>query len=216
MVTVEPVRSEDEPITFGEFVAYGFAFVAGLGLAVGAVTAVVLTHRRRRPRAATARPGPPQVLTPPPGSTSTQAPATPPPDVPGPESIVFDPPPAPAATNAQPLFFEHDEATVIEPDEVIAGPPEWEYCEIDWWRGYVKSNFVARATTPGDADYVVRESPMFRWRGNGIPDATPESTAAHERLIEKLLAEGWEEDGATSPAWFARSFRRRAPEALPR
>jgi hypothetical protein len=143
-----------------------------------------------------------QVLTPPASSTATPAPAIPELEIVPPESI------EPA----------EEEPPVPEPKATAsADESEWEYCEIDWWRGYVKSQFIAKATTPGDADYIVRESRMFRWRGNGIPEATPASIAAHEQLVEQLRAEGWEGEPGTSTNWYAQTFRRRqTPDGLPR
>jgi hypothetical protein len=275
VVTVERVRSNDGWSASKELFAAGIAFLAGLLIPLGLVTAVVLA-RRRRPRATPEEPVSRQVLTPAPGSTSTQTPATPHPDLARPESVMLGPPPAfvepppPLAEREQPPPIEREEAMPVtepeeaaaaersEPESVLLGPPpafveaeepptlagrdqpppiegeepmpvtepeeaavaersEWEYCEIDWWRGYVKSNFIAKATTPGDAEYVVRESPMFRWRGNGIPEATPASIAAHEQLLEKLRAEGWEADQGTSSTWYTQTLRRRrAPDALSR
>lgn len=218
VVTIEPVRSDDELITTKELLASGIAFLAGLLIPVGLVTAVVLA-RRRRPRATTEEPVSHQVLTPAPSSTFTQAPATPHPDIVRPESFLVGPPPAfveteqrpPLAEREQPPPTKREEAPpVTEPMKVAAAEwAGWEFCEIDWWRGYVKSHFFAKATTPGDADYVVRESPMFRWQGNGIPEATPASIAAHEQLLEKLRAEGWEDDPGTPSTWYAQTFRRR-------
>ena len=206
-VTVESVRSDDQL-----FVS-GIAFLAGLLIPVALVAAVVLI-RRQRPRAS--------------GTTSptyTLAPASPQ-LVRGGESRRSSPPPAVVETEQRPPAVEPEESQPDEPEEAPVAEPimvaaeewaGWEFCEIDWWRGYVKSHFFARATTPGETDYLVRESSMFRWRGNGVPDATPAITAAHEQLIERLRAEGWEDDPGTSTNWYAQTFRRRRdPEALPR
>ena len=206
-VTVESVRTEDQ------LFASGIAFLAGLLIPVGLVAAVVLI-RRKRPRAS--------------GTTSLTY-------IPAPrsrhlvraaESRPQSPQPAVMETGKQPPVAEHEEPPPSEPEAAPVAEPikvaaeewaGWEFCEIDWWRGYVKSYFFAKATTPGEPDYVVRESSMFRWRGNGVPDATPAITAAHKQLIERLRAEGWEDDPGTSANWYAQTFRRRRdPEALPR
>ena len=206
-VTVESVRSDDQ------LFASGIAFLAGLLIPVGLVTAVVLIRRQRPRSRATTSP------------TSTPAPASPQ-LVRGAESRPQSPQPAVVETGQRPPVAEHEEPPPSEPEAApVAAPMKaaaeewagWEFCEIDWWRGYVKSHFFAKTTTPGETDYVVRESSMFRWRGNGIPDATPAITAAHEQLIERLRAEGWEDDPGTSTNWYAQTFRRRRdPEALPR
>lgn len=198
-VTVESVRSNDQL-----FVS-GIAFLAGLLIPVGLVAAVVLI-RRQRPRASgTTSP------------TSTPAPASPQ-LVRGGESRRSSQPPAVMETEQRPPAVEPEESQPDEPEEAPVAEPimvaaeewaGWEFCEIDWWRGYVKSHFFAKATTPGETDYVVRESSMFRWRGNGIPEATPASIAAHEQLLERLRAEGWEDDPGTPSTWYAQTFRRR-------
>ena len=85
----------------------------------------------------------------------------------------------------------------------------WEVCEIDCWRGYLKSEFYATAMTPEGEEYAAGRSPAFRWRGNGAPEPTTEAVAAaHEALVAQLAREGWEpyEDG---PAWYSRRLRRR-------
>ena len=205
-VTVESAGSDDQL-----FVS-GIAFLAGLLIPVGLVAAVVLI-RRQRPRAS--------------GTTTPTYPAPASPQlVSGGELRRTSPPPAVVETEQRPPAVEPEESQPDEPGEAPVAEPimvaaeewaGWEFCEIDWWRGYVKAHFFARATTPGETDYVVRESSMFRWRGNGVPDATPAITAAHEQLIERLRAEGWEDDPGTSTNWYAQTFRRqRDPEALPR
>jgi hypothetical protein len=85
-----------------------------------------------------------------------------------------------------------------------------EICEIAVWRGYAKSRFYGRLDTPvlpGETELAVAESPPFRFRGNGQPDRTEAAQAAHDALVEKLVADGWELDDP-GDAWYASRFRR--------
>ena len=146
--------------------------------------------------------------------------------VPSSAVVRVDPPPIAVEREVvQPVAERETSPEPVPAEAPVADPIQaateewagWEFCEIDWWRGYFKSHFFAKATTPGEADYVVRESPMFRWRGNGIPEATPASIAAHKQLIESLQTEGWEDDPGTASTWYGQTFRRRRdPDVLAR
>ena len=231
IVTIELVRSDDGRTTSNAFLSSVMAFLAGLLIPVALVAAAVLARRRRRPAAsamsATSAPAPvvaPPMVRPEPAQhvlppavveTEQRPPAAPP--LARPESRPVLPPAVaeteqrqPAPTREEQPPSEREETVVPEPIEAAAAAEwaGWEFCEIDWWRGYVKSHFFAKATTPGDAEYIVRESPLFRWRGNGIPEATPETIAVHKQLIESLRAEGWEDDPGTPSSWYAQTFRR--------
>jgi hypothetical protein len=79
----------------------------------------------------------------------------------------------------------------------------WEVCEIVWWRGYVKSEFHAVA----EAQELAR-SPRFRWRSDEPPPPDHQGArAAHDDLVERLTAAGWEPLGEADP-WYAQRFRR--------
>jgi hypothetical protein len=81
-----------------------------------------------------------------------------------------------------------------------------ESCVVRWWRGYVRSQFLASET--GEAgSTVIAESPPFPWRSSKPPPQTDEAVAAHRQLIATLSDRGWEavEFG---PAWFEVEFHR--------
>ena len=96
------------------------------------------------------------------------------------------------------------------PAEVDGGETSngrWKTCEIVWWRGYWKSNFYAQAVTPEGFAYDVARSRPFSWRGSEEPPKIGEIASAHSVLVEKLLANGWEETG-NGTSWYARRYRR--------
>jgi hypothetical protein len=111
------------------------------------------------------------------------------------------PPPAPAAAPVASA-----EAAPVEPD-VVPEPTE-EICDIFVWRGYAKARFYARLDLDETDEFAVAESPVFRFRGNGMPDPTDAAKAAHRTLVEKLVAKGWEPEETSSGPWYAARFRR--------
>jgi hypothetical protein len=87
-------------------------------------------------------------------------------------------------------------------------PVAAERCVIGWWRGYVRSQFLASET--GEAgDTILAESPPFAWRSNKPPPETGEAVAAYRQLLTTLSDLGWEavEFG---PAWYEVEFHRAA------
>ncbi|HYY33536.1 MAG TPA: zinc ribbon domain-containing protein [Gaiellaceae bacterium] len=114
------------------------------------------------------------------------------------------------------------EAAPLDPPRVIvpgsrAGGPVWEDCEIGWWRGYIKAEFYALALHPVFGEYEVGRSRSFWWRRSEPPPTKKGAAAkAHDALVSRLLAEGWETVDFGGP-WYARAFRRRtkALVALP-
>jgi hypothetical protein len=125
---------------------------------------------------------------------------------PAPEPVV-EPQPEAAVVAAPPVA-----ASVAEPPpppvepEVLAEPTE-EVCEILVWRGYAKARFYARLELEETDEFAVAESASFRFHGNGAPDDTKAARAAHQALVEKLRAKGWEQEDTTGP-WYAARFRR--------
>ena len=86
----------------------------------------------------------------------------------------------------------------------------WDVCEIGWWRGYVKSDFYAHAVGAERGEYEAARSRQFWWRKNDPPPAEHNGArAAHDALVERLQAAGWEPLGKASP-WYAQRFRRHA------
>jgi hypothetical protein len=102
------------------------------------------------------------------------------------------------------------------PDPALAAPTEVvetrveppQECEIRWWRGYVKSQFVAVAPRADGTEASMGSSPYFRWRGNEPPPETPGAAAALRALVSSLEHLGWTVAGR-GEEWFA--VRLRAP-----
>jgi hypothetical protein len=110
--------------------------------------------------------------------------------------------PVGSASDEEPLMH-------IVPGEV------WELCEVDFWRGYLKSDFFAHRLGRESGPEIAR-SPMFRWRGDATPAQDNKIVAAHEQLVEALLTAGWERMGmGEHTPWYAQRFRRRVGRALP-
>jgi hypothetical protein len=99
------------------------------------------------------------------------------------------------------------------PEEVETQVTE---CVVAWWRGYVKSQFIAY---DADGD-IVAESPPFAWRSRTPPGRGRDAIAAHDALLAQLDRLGWEivEEG---PEWYERLLHpaasdETAPLELPR
>jgi hypothetical protein len=83
-----------------------------------------------------------------------------------------------------------------------------ELCEIRWWRGYIKAEFYAVELGEGVSASEVERSPQFVWLQNEPPpDGHRRAKAAHDRLVARLGARGWEPLGQAVP-WYAQRFRR--------
>jgi hypothetical protein len=89
----------------------------------------------------------------------------------------------------------------------------WERCEIEWWRGYVKSDFYAVAFRPTGEWYVAERSPSFRWRQSEPPQEGEAGREEHAHLAGRLVADGWEPVG-NGPVWYQKRFRRLVPPSL--
>lgn len=100
----------------------------------------------------------------------------------------------------------------------VVAEPAQDVCEIRWWRGYVKAEFYALAVGEDGQESEIGRSPQFFWRGSGPPaDDHQKATAAHQKLVARLAAAGWEPLGKAVP-WYAQRFRRAATglRVLPR
>jgi hypothetical protein len=82
-------------------------------------------------------------------------------------------------------------------------PLEEGACEIEWFRGYVKSRFYVVLEEPELGGDRLVESPWFAWRkADPAPPALPEIVAARDALLVKLEREGWEPYGRGG-AWYS-------------
>jgi hypothetical protein len=88
-----------------------------------------------------------------------------------------------------------------------------EECEIEWWRGYVLSDFYAFALRPGGPAIILARSPSFRWRHTDPPPHEGPAAEAHTALVERLSARGWEPVG-TGGAWYRTRLRRQLKPTL--
>ncbi|MGH2995899.1 MAG: hypothetical protein ACRDM9_06255 [Gaiellaceae bacterium] len=89
----------------------------------------------------------------------------------------------------------------------------WERCQVEWWRGYVTSDFYALAVGPDGEPYVAGRSERFRWWGSEPPPQRGGAAEAHARLLEQLAEEGWEAT-QTRGAWYGTRLRRRSKPTL--
>ena len=100
---------------------------------------------------------------------------------------------------------------VEEYDDTPPGPGEV-FCEIDFWRGYVKGQFLARLWDV-DGSPVIAKSDFFRTRTTP-PERTPEAEQALAGLLEWLDRDGWRAYGARGP-WYSRWYVGRWPSGPP-
>jgi hypothetical protein len=157
-------------------------------------------------------PIPPRTAAPPPVAAPTPAPEPPParvaPEVPAPAPI---PAPAPPATEtaipAAAIAAAAAGAVAAEPAVAPEPEPIEEFCEIRVWRGYAKARFYASLDLAAEDEFAVAESPSFRFRGNGTPDDTEAAHEAHQALVQKLVAKGWEPE-ESGGVWYSTRFRR--------
>lgn len=95
-------------------------------------------------------------------------------------------------------------ARSAEPTLEPIGAAVHEECEIEWFRGYVKSQFLAVAD-PTEA--LVRESPWFAWRGTTPPPEEEQIAAARDHLLQALLRDGWQRSGV-GEQWYSDRLQR--------
>lgn len=81
-----------------------------------------------------------------------------------------------------------------------------ELCRISYWRGWVKSQFVAIADRDG-GEVALSTSPFFRVRGDGPSPDDGRARRALAALHDELAREGWEPNGRGG-AWYEGTFRR--------
>jgi hypothetical protein len=100
--------------------------------------------------------------------------------------------------------IEYTQAPAPLPKVAAAG---WERCTIEWWRGYVKSDFYALATQPDGRQRVAGRSNLFRWHGEEPPPESDATEKSLRLLVEALEDDGWEHDGR-GELWYELSFKR--------
>ena len=150
----------------------------------------------------------PRTSTPPTVVAPTPLPEPPPaPVVPEVRAPAPSPPAGDPATPAAAIAAALAGAVPAEPRVAPEPEPTEEFCEIRVWRGYAKARFYARLDLAAEDEFAVAESPSFRFRGNGMPDDTEGAHEAHQALVQKLVAKGWEPEGSNG-AWFSTRFRR--------
>jgi hypothetical protein len=95
------------------------------------------------------------------------------------------------------------EIAVVAPEQ-----SDDEYCQIDYWHGYVRSDFGARGL---QAQGEIARSPLFRWWRAEPPRPEGNALEAYQLLVGRLREVGWTPVGNPHP-WYAQRFRR--PAAL--
>jgi hypothetical protein len=99
-----------------------------------------------------------------------------------------------------------------------ANEQQWEVastpsCRIEWWRGYVKSQFYAKLVTSDGCESIVRSSPLFGWsKPTTPPRDLPRVAHAHATLLSRLEADGWVKTNRGDD-WYAFELKRRRPHA---
>jgi hypothetical protein len=95
--------------------------------------------------------------------------------------------------------------------QIHAVAPTAERCRIEWWRGYLKSEFYAQEVWPDTS--IVAKSASFRWsKPTPPPETLPHVARAHAELVAQLEAAGWEVDGR-GEHWYALELQRRPARA---
>jgi hypothetical protein len=129
---------------------------------------------------------------------------------------------AAATPEAAALFAVRAEPPSPPPVEELPEPPAIPFevgllpdsCRITWWRGYVRSQFIARTWNASTDDWMmIAESPYFSWRSSEPPPESPAAVAAYLELAQTLDRLGWEPDGR-GDTWFDTPFRRAEDSTL--
>ena len=103
----------------------------------------------------------------------------------------------------------------VKPAEPEEETRELEYCTVECWRGYVKSQFFARALRPDGRSYIAARSPFFRSWHSGEPEESEQARGAHGQLLLFLRSTGWEHRaGECDWAWYSACFAREPTETL--
>lgn len=99
---------------------------------------------------------------------------------------------------------EQEEEREKQEEQVAATPgaPGLGTCEIRWWRGHAESRFYVEGEPPLPETI---ESPPFRTYGRGAPMRTSAAHAAHEVVVQSLVAAGWRPNGR-GVQWFSGRF----------
>ena len=89
-------------------------------------------------------------------------------------------------------------------------------CRIGWWRGYIKSEFYAKARMPDGRELVVRTSPGFRWsKATPPPKEARQVAEVHRKLVDELVGDGWVvSGGGEGDEWWALELNLRENETI--
>jgi hypothetical protein len=98
------------------------------------------------------------------------------------------------------------DSAVASPPAVVRAPARTAArpsCRIEWWRGYVKSEFQARVRRLDGSEAILLTSPAFRWsKSTPPPKELPHVERAHAALVAELKAAGWK-PRRRGTQWFA-------------
>lgn len=114
------------------------------------------------------------------------------------------PSPSPSPKSERPVLEEP-----LQPEEPLGIK-----CRILFWRGYIGSVFYALARTPDGEEYILAESPHFRWSKSHAPPNDSPAVEAHRSLVEALEREGWSVAG-TGEHWFILELEHRQARRRP-
>jgi hypothetical protein len=131
---------------------------------------------------------------------------------PGPQAVAAPALPGWAAQTVDGQLASRVPVAARAPDAPPSSGTGTQECEVRLWRGYVKSQFCAVTTIPGQGEVTVGESPFFRWRRHVLPPDVAPAVEALRGLVDALERDGWTVAGRGDD-WFA--VRLRIDEADP-
>jgi hypothetical protein len=99
---------------------------------------------------------------------------------------------------------------MLQPPTLAVAPEDAaEVCAIDWWRGYIRSEFYAVVIDAGGGHGEIGRSPSFSWwKAKPPPAGHAGARAAHDALVAKLVEAGWKTVGSNWHPWYAVRLRR--------
>ena len=97
------------------------------------------------------------------------------------------------------------QAQATAPDELV----QWEECEIITKMGILKSDFLAEVFGPNGHYVADKEMSDSNFKNGRI------NRKAIDKLVARLVAQGWEAQPRTGHDWYSYRFRRRVQERKP-